>query len=85
MAIAMDSGRLAAEAWLAGVEAAVYQRRMARALAPQMRVAGLLHWGGLSRPAQSIAVPVVRLFPGLLRHAARRTRVPDGAAFSLVI
>jgi hypothetical protein len=35
----------------------------------------LLHRAGMNRLTQTAAIPLVRLFPGLLRHAASRTRV----------
>jgi menaquinone-9 beta-reductase len=76
MAIALHSGRHAAEAWLAGADAAPYQRDLARILAPQMRLASLLHRAGMVRLTQAAAIPALRLFPGLLRHAASRTRLP---------
>jgi flavin-dependent dehydrogenase len=79
MAIALHSGTTAAEAWLAGTSAAAYQRALGHGLAPQMRLAGLLHRACLSGPIQSAAVQVAALFPGLLRQAASRTRLPTSA------
>jgi menaquinone-9 beta-reductase len=76
IAIALHSGQHAAEAWLGGIDPGSYQRGLSSALALQMRLAGLLHHGGLNRRTQAVAVPVLRLFPGLLRQAARRTRLP---------
>ncbi len=76
MAIALHSGQQAARAWLSGTDAASYQRTLARNLAPQMRLAGLLHTAGLSGPVQALALPLIRRFPGLLQQAARRTRLP---------
>jgi menaquinone-9 beta-reductase len=76
MAIALHSGQQAAEAWLEGLDAAAYQHTLTYTLAPQMRLAGLLHHAGLNGPAQAAAIPILRLFPGLLRQAALRTRLP---------
>ena len=75
MAIALYSGQKAAEAWLSGIESGGFQHRLARTLTPQMRLAGLLHRGGTGGPIQAAAVPIVRLFPGLLGHAATHTRL----------
>lgn len=75
IAIALHSGQQAAEAWLGALDAATYQRALARSLAPQMRLASLLHRAGMSGLTQAAAIPLVRLFPSLLRHAASRTRV----------
>jgi flavin-dependent dehydrogenase len=76
MAIALHSGRQAAEAWLGGMEAPAYQRALTRTLAPQMRLGGLLQRIGTSGPAQAAAVPALRWCPFLLRWAASRTRLP---------
>ena len=75
IAIALHSGQQAAEAWLGCVDAATYQHSLTRGLAPQMRLALLLHRAGMSRLTQTAAIPLVRLFPGLIRGAASRTRV----------
>jgi flavin-dependent dehydrogenase len=78
MAIALHSGRTAAETWLAGAGAAAYHRALVRTLAPQMRLAGLLHRTGMSGPVQAALVWGARMLPGLLRRAAGHTRLPDG-------
>jgi len=49
---------------------------LVRTLTPQMRIAGLLHHACTSVPIQSALILGAALFPGLLRHAARRTRLP---------
>jgi flavin-dependent dehydrogenase len=77
IAIALHSGRQAAEAWLAGSSPEDYQRALARTLSPQMHVAGLLHLGGTNRLTQAAAHPVLRRVPHLLRWAASRTRLPQ--------
>jgi menaquinone-9 beta-reductase len=76
MAIALHSGRQAAEAWLAGADAPAYQRILAQTLRPQMRLAAVLHHAALNGPAQQASVPILRLFPNLLPHAAHHTRLP---------
>ncbi|MBV9251438.1 MAG: FAD-dependent monooxygenase [Acetobacteraceae bacterium] len=74
VAIALHSGVMAADAWLNGESASVYQARLARLVAWQMRRA-LLVQGCLQGPHLSaMAVPVARSFPGLLRAAAVSTR-----------
>ena len=75
IAIALHSGQQAAKAWLGALDAPTYQHTLTCSLAPQMRLALLLHRAGMSRLTQAAAIPLVRLFPSLLRHAASRTRV----------
>jgi flavin-dependent dehydrogenase len=75
MAIALHSGRTAAEAWLAGSDAIAYHHAISRTLAPQMRLAGLLHHACMMRPVQAACVYTAAAFPALLRQAARRTRL----------
>lgn len=75
MAIALHSGRRAAETWLAGQGAATYQRSFSSALAWQMRLAGLLHWVCMSPAAQFAGIQAAAWFPALLRQAAQRTRL----------
>jgi flavin-dependent dehydrogenase len=77
MAIALHSGRAAAEAWLAGVDSAAYHHALAYTVAPQMRLAGLLHHACMSAAVQSAVTRVAALFPGLLRRAACHTRLPS--------
>jgi flavin-dependent dehydrogenase len=75
MAIAAHSGRAAAQAWLAGDDSAAYHRALTRTLAPQMRLAGLLHQASMSGLTQATASRVTQWFPVLLRQAASRTRL----------
>jgi flavin-dependent dehydrogenase len=79
MAIALHSGRLAAEMWLAGDDAVRYQLGLGRVLAPRMRLAGLLHFACMSGSVQAGLVRGAGVFPGLLRRAASRTRLPVAA------
>ena len=79
MAIALHSGTTAAATWLTGGTAATYQQTMHRTLVRQMRLAGVLHRTGMSGPMQAAAVQAGQWFPGLLRQAASRTRLPSGA------
>jgi flavin-dependent dehydrogenase len=75
MAIALHSGQQAATAWLNGIDPPTYQRTLVRGLAPQMRLAGLLHHAGMSGIAQVAVMPLIQAFPSLLGYAARQTRV----------
>lgn len=75
MAIALHSGQAAAEAWGDGGGAEGYQRGLVARLAPQMRLAGLLHRACMSGMMQPLAIRAAGLFPALLRQAAARTRL----------
>ncbi|HQT76605.1 MAG: hypothetical protein B7Z80_10615 [Rhodospirillales bacterium 20-64-7] len=75
MSIALHSGSSAANAWVAGIDAAIWQRSLARTLAPQMKLAGFLHDVALSAAGQSFGIQVAGLWPGLLRVFASRTRL----------
>ncbi len=46
-----------------------------RTLAPQMRLAGLLHHASMSGLTQAAATLAASWFPGLLRQAATHTRL----------
>lgn len=75
MAIALYSGNRAASAWLAGRDAASFQAELRHTLSRQMTIAGALHTAGLRAPLQSVAVIAAKPFPGLIRLAARLTRL----------
>jgi flavin-dependent dehydrogenase len=80
MAIATHSGHAAARAWLAGMDSEAYRRDLLRTLAPQMRLAGLLHHASMSGLTQAAALVATSWFPGLLRQAASHTRLRHRAA-----
>jgi flavin-dependent dehydrogenase len=80
MAIATHSGSAAAEAWMSGVDSAAHHRGLARTLAPQMRLAGLLHHASMSGLTQAAAIQAASWFPSLLRQAASHTRLRHPAA-----
>ena len=82
MAIALHSGRTAAQAWLAGADSAAYHRTLTQTLRPQMRLAGLLHHACMNGSVQAAVIHATALFPSLLPHAANRTRLPRRAALS---
>jgi flavin-dependent dehydrogenase len=79
MAIALHSGKSAAEAWLAGSDAAAYHQSLTRMLAPQMRLAGLLHHACMNGLVQAAVVRAVAMFPALLRRSAIHTRLSSNA------
>jgi hypothetical protein len=80
IAIALHSGQQAAQAWLTGRLPSDYQHALARALTPQMRLAGLLHQTATTPVVQQAALQALRHAPGLLRWCATRTRLPEAAA-----
>ncbi|HVY14220.1 MAG TPA: hypothetical protein VHB27_03255, partial [Rhodopila sp.] len=77
LAIALHSGRAAAEAWLAGRDARTFHAALRQALARQMRLSGALHAAFLSPSLQPWVLRAARL-PGLVRHTARLTRIHAG-------
>jgi flavin-dependent dehydrogenase len=79
MAIALHSGKIAAETWLQGGDSAAYHCNLSRTLRPQMRLAGLLHRACMSTGVQSAVLRTTGMFPALLRHAASRTRVASAS------
>jgi flavin-dependent dehydrogenase len=80
IAIALHSGQQAAHSWLTGRQPAEYQHALARALSPQMRLAGLLHRAATTAFIQVAAIQALRRGPGLLRWFATRTRLPAATA-----
>ena len=75
MAIALLSGRIAAETWLRGGDSATYHGELSRLLNPQMRLAEVLHRAFMSGAVQAAVVRGAGMLPFLMRRAARRTRV----------
>jgi flavin-dependent dehydrogenase len=75
IAIALHSGTLAATTWLGGEDSPHYHRRLGRDLRGQMRLAGVLHSAGTTGLLQAAALRGAEWLPGLLRQAARSTRV----------
>lgn len=73
IALALGSGRLAAETWIGGGDAARYHHCFSRAVAPPLRRAVGLHRLCLG-PAQAWVVSLAGWIPGLLPLAAAWTR-----------
>lgn len=78
VAIAMHSAALAAAASLRGEDAAQFAARLHRALALQMRVAGLVHNAGTTFGVQHVVVWAARTWPGVMRWVGAETRVSGG-------
>ncbi len=77
MAIAMHSGRLAAQTYLdRGRAAPLFHARLRRDVAGQVRLAGALYGASRSRLGRRALVGACRLWPGALGLFAERTRVP---------
>ena len=75
LAIALRTGRMAADAVLAGDDAATYHRRVRQVVAPSVRLASGVYQ--LTKPEQvrRILVSAARTWPGILTLFARLTRV----------
>lgn len=76
MAIAVHSGRAAAQAILAGEDARAHHARQRAAFAQQIRIAGALYHLGEPAWLQPAIVEAVRRWPGLAARLAAWTRVP---------
>ncbi len=77
MAIALHTARLAADAVLAGHDAATYHRAMRRDAGPPVRLAHGLYRATRSRLMRATVVRLGQRWPGLLRGVAQRTRVGE--------
>jgi flavin-dependent dehydrogenase len=75
MAIALRTGRLAADCVAAGLGPAEYHRRAAATLRRPLRVAGALYDAGRVPIVQAAMVQAARLWPGCLAAAGRMTRL----------
>jgi menaquinone-9 beta-reductase len=77
MGIAIASGMSAARAYLDGDTAPAWQRRFAARTRRPVAVAGFL-WHRAEQPRMAdLAIPLLRLIPGLPGLAARMTRIGD--------
>lgn len=78
MAIALRSGRLAAQCLIAGETAADYHRRFGRMVGRQVQL-GMAFQRLAERPdIAGIAIRLLRMRPGLLRAMVGMTRLPGG-------
>ncbi len=79
MAIALHSGRLAADALAAGATAAVYQQRLAGDVGRQVRLATRLQRLGTGRLGRLLLMTGLAAVPGALRLVAGATRIAPAA------
>jgi len=75
MSIALHSGRLAAEMYLRGETAKVFQRKLHDDLRKQVSFATMLSRGLVTEPQKTLLEGAVQFWPGLLKIVANRTRV----------
>jgi flavin-dependent dehydrogenase len=76
VSIALASGALAAETWLAAGDARLYHQRLFDRLHGQMRLATLIHRAALGA-GQPLLLAAGRAAPALMRLAASRTRLRE--------
>ncbi|MBV8457226.1 MAG: hypothetical protein JO122_11495, partial [Acetobacteraceae bacterium] len=76
VAIAVSTGVAAARAYLAGEDAAAFQRAIEGIVARPMRLAWGLHQSLICPVLREIGFGIGRTWPGLMRWAALATRVP---------
>ena len=79
MSIALHSAGLAADLYLRGADAALYQRRLARDVGGAVRFATALSRLAVRRPAAFAIGQAARLLPGAMAAIVAMTRVPDAA------
>jgi flavin-dependent dehydrogenase len=77
MSIALHSGRLAAEMYLAGQSAAMYQRRLQTQVGQQVALATMVSKGLVWGPSRGVFVQMVRMWPSLLGIVAKQTRIRE--------
>lgn len=83
MAIALASGVAAGQAILTGLDAARFQRRLARRVQFPVMVAGAISGGAAHALGAAAMVGAVRLVPALSGIAARLSRVPGEPDYSI--
>lgn len=76
MSIALHSARLAADAWLAGEDAATYQARMAADVGALVRRATWLSRGMVGVLGPTLVMGALRIAPDALPRTATLTRLP---------
>jgi menaquinone-9 beta-reductase len=74
VAIALASGSLAAETWLAGGRADQYHRNLAACLSPRLQLASAIHRLCIASTCQPWLTAACRRWPGVMRRAALWTR-----------
>jgi flavin-dependent dehydrogenase len=76
MSIALHSAHLAAQTFLAGGSAESFQKSLGQELRYSVTMASAVSRAVIACPALA---GIGRLWPSLLRHIARRTRIPSDA------
>jgi flavin-dependent dehydrogenase len=82
MSIALHSGALAAEMFLAGDPAAAYHAALHGQLRSPMRLATALSRAMVTFACRTAAVPAISLYPQAMRWIAARTRIPAKAVLA---
>ena len=75
MSIALHSGRLAAAMYLGNETADSFQQRLYGELSSQVSLATVLSLAMVSEPRRTLVEAAVKVWPGILRQVAVRTRV----------
>jgi len=76
MAIALRSAVAASEAVLSGTPPELFQRHFSKEVTGQISRAMLLQRAAEAPPLLALALPILKLWPRLLGHAAAMTRLP---------
>ena len=79
MSIALHSGCLAAAMYLRGETAERFQERLRGEVSGQVAVATMVSRGLVWRPSRRVLTAAVRVWPGVLRVVAGRTRIMEAA------
>jgi menaquinone-9 beta-reductase len=79
ISIALHSGVLAAEMFLAGQSAADFHRTLHAQLRRSIHLATALSRAAVTAPGRIAALPAVALFPRAMQAIARSTRIPERA------
>lgn len=77
VAIALHTGRMAARMLLAGHTAQAFHAELHAQLRPQLRLATTLSRALVMQPHRTALELTARIFPGVLRAVAARTRLPS--------
>jgi hypothetical protein len=75
MSVALHSGRLAAQMFLAGESAMAYQQRLRAQVRRQVALATLLSQGMVAQPQRGMLELAARVWPGALCRVAAGTRI----------
>jgi menaquinone-9 beta-reductase len=79
ISIALHSGALAAQMFLAGESTAAYQRALEKQLRRSMLLATRLSQAAVTRHGRAIALPLLSLIPRAMQWIAAATRIPHAA------